>query len=40
VAFVHRSNMIAAIIDTELSGLIGTIMNVAKKDDSLWSKVR
>ena len=40
VAFAHRSNMIAAIIDTELSGLIGTLMNLAKKDDSLWSKVR
>ena len=40
VAFAHRSNMIAAIIDTELSGLIGTMMNLAKKDDSLWSKVR
>jgi len=40
VAFAHRSNIIAAIIDTELSGLIGTLMNLAKKDDSLWSKVR
>jgi uncharacterized membrane protein YqgA involved in biofilm formation len=40
VAFAHRSNIIAAIIDTELSGLIGTIMNLAKKDNSLWSKVR
>lgn len=40
VAFAHRSNIIAAIIDTELSGLIGTIMNLAKKDDSLWIKVR
>jgi cellulose synthase/poly-beta-1,6-N-acetylglucosamine synthase-like glycosyltransferase len=40
VAFAHRSNIIAAIIDTELSGLIGTIMNLAKKDDSLWAKVR
>jgi cellulose synthase/poly-beta-1,6-N-acetylglucosamine synthase-like glycosyltransferase len=40
VAFAHRSNIIAAIIDTELSGLIGTIMNLAKKDKSLWTKVR
>ncbi len=40
VAFAHRSNIIAAIIDTELSGLTGTIMNLAKKDDSLWIKVR
>jgi cellulose synthase/poly-beta-1,6-N-acetylglucosamine synthase-like glycosyltransferase len=40
VAFVHRSNIIAAMIDTELSGLIGTVMNLAKKDNSLWTKVR
>jgi cellulose synthase/poly-beta-1,6-N-acetylglucosamine synthase-like glycosyltransferase len=40
VAFAHRSNIIAAIIDTELSGLIGTLMNLAKKEDSLWIKVR
>ena len=40
LAFAHRSNIIAAIIDTELSGLIGTLMNLAKKEDSLWIKVR
>ena len=40
MAFAHRSNIIAAMIDTELSGLIGTIMNLAKKEDSLWVKVR
>ena len=40
LAFVHRSNIIAAIIDTELSGLIGTIMTLSKKDNPLWDKVR
>ena len=40
VAFVHRSNIIATVIDTELSGLIGTLMNFTKKDNSLWMKVR
>jgi cellulose synthase/poly-beta-1,6-N-acetylglucosamine synthase-like glycosyltransferase len=40
VAFVHRSNIIAALIDTELSGLIGTLMNLTKKDNSVWLKVR
>lgn len=40
LAFVHKSNMIAAIIDTELSGLIGTLMSLAKKDNPLWTKVR
>jgi cellulose synthase/poly-beta-1,6-N-acetylglucosamine synthase-like glycosyltransferase len=40
LGFVHRSNIIAAIIDTELNGLIGTIMNLAKKNNPLWSKLR
>jgi cellulose synthase/poly-beta-1,6-N-acetylglucosamine synthase-like glycosyltransferase len=40
IAFVHRSNIIAALIDTELSGLIGTLMNLRKKDKSVWIKVR
>jgi cellulose synthase/poly-beta-1,6-N-acetylglucosamine synthase-like glycosyltransferase len=40
VAFAHRSNLMAAIIDTELSGLIGTIMILSKKDNTLWAKVR
>jgi cellulose synthase/poly-beta-1,6-N-acetylglucosamine synthase-like glycosyltransferase len=40
VAFIHRSNIIAALIDTELSGLIGTLMNLRKKDKSVWIKVR
>ena len=40
VAFVYRSNVIAATIDTALSGLIGTLMNLAKKDNSRWAKVR
>jgi cellulose synthase/poly-beta-1,6-N-acetylglucosamine synthase-like glycosyltransferase len=40
LAFVHKSNVIAAIIDTELSGLIGTIMTIAKKDNPLWTRVR
>lgn len=40
LGFVHRSNIIAAIIDTELSGLIGTVKNLAKKKNPLWPKVR
>jgi cellulose synthase/poly-beta-1,6-N-acetylglucosamine synthase-like glycosyltransferase len=40
VAFVHKSNIIAALIDTELSGLIGTLMNLTKKNNPLWVKVR
>jgi cellulose synthase/poly-beta-1,6-N-acetylglucosamine synthase-like glycosyltransferase len=39
LAFAHKSNIIAAMIDTELSGLMGTMMNLAKKDNSLWPKV-
>ena len=35
VAFVHRSNIVAAILDTELSWMIGTIINLAKKGDVL-----
>lgn len=38
--FLHKSNLLSAIIDTQLSGLMGTIANLVRKDSSLWMKVR
>ncbi len=38
--FLHKSNLLSAIIDTQLSGLMGTIANIGRKDSSLWIKVR
>jgi cellulose synthase/poly-beta-1,6-N-acetylglucosamine synthase-like glycosyltransferase len=38
--FLHKSNLLSAIIDTQLSGLMGTIANFVRKDSSLWTKVR
>jgi cellulose synthase/poly-beta-1,6-N-acetylglucosamine synthase-like glycosyltransferase len=38
--FLHKSNLLSAIIDTQLSGLMGTIANLVRKDSSLWIKVR
>ena len=40
-AFVQKSNVIYAIIDTELSGLVGFIRSVIKGNgNGLWEKVR
>jgi hypothetical protein len=39
-AFLKRSNMISAIIDTEISGFIGTARALRKKDATLWARVR
>ncbi len=38
--FLHKSNLLSAIIDTQVSGLMGTIANLTRKDSSLWIKVR
>jgi cellulose synthase/poly-beta-1,6-N-acetylglucosamine synthase-like glycosyltransferase len=38
--FIHKSNLLSAIIDTQLSGLMGTIANLVRKDSSVWVKVR
>jgi cellulose synthase/poly-beta-1,6-N-acetylglucosamine synthase-like glycosyltransferase len=38
--FVYKSNLLSAIIDTQLSGLVGTITNLMRRDSSLWAKVR
>jgi cellulose synthase/poly-beta-1,6-N-acetylglucosamine synthase-like glycosyltransferase len=38
--FKYKSNLLSAIIDTQLSGLMGTIANLIRKDSSLWTKVR
>ncbi len=40
LVFLHKSNLLSAIIDTQLSGLMGTIANLARKDSSLWTRVR
>lgn len=41
VAYLHNSNPIYAIIDTELSGLVGFAKSVLKGNgDGLWQKVR
>jgi cellulose synthase/poly-beta-1,6-N-acetylglucosamine synthase-like glycosyltransferase len=40
IMFFHKSNLLSAIIDTQLSGLAGTIANLVRKDSSLWVKVR
>jgi hypothetical protein len=38
---IHRSNALFAIIDTELSGLVGFIRSLVKGNgDGLWEKVR
>jgi cellulose synthase/poly-beta-1,6-N-acetylglucosamine synthase-like glycosyltransferase len=40
-ALIQRSNMLFAIIDTELSGLVGFIKSVIKGNgDGIWQKVR
>jgi cellulose synthase/poly-beta-1,6-N-acetylglucosamine synthase-like glycosyltransferase len=39
-AFAKRSGMLSAIIDTQLSGLIGTIRTVIGTKSALWQKVR
>jgi len=40
-AFIQRSNILYAIIDTELSGLVGFIRSIIKGNgDGLWEKVR
>jgi len=40
-ALIQRSNMLFAIIDTELSGLVGFIRSISKGNgDGLWQKVR
>jgi cellulose synthase/poly-beta-1,6-N-acetylglucosamine synthase-like glycosyltransferase len=38
--FLHKSNLLSAIIDTQLSGLMGTIANLIRRDSSIWIKVR
>jgi cellulose synthase/poly-beta-1,6-N-acetylglucosamine synthase-like glycosyltransferase len=38
--FLHKSNLLSAIIDTQLSGLMGTLANLVRKDSSLWTRVR
>jgi cellulose synthase/poly-beta-1,6-N-acetylglucosamine synthase-like glycosyltransferase len=38
--FVYKSNLLSAIIDTQLSGLMGTITNLMRRDSSIWAKVR
>jgi hypothetical protein len=40
LAFVHKSNLLSSIIDTQISGLIGTAMNMLKKEFPLWTRVR
>jgi len=40
-AIIHRSNILFAVIDTELSGLVGFIRSLVKGNgDGLWEKVR
>jgi hypothetical protein len=40
-AVIQRSNMLSAIIDTELSGLVGFLKSIVKGNgDGLWQKVR
>jgi len=40
-AIIHRSNVLFAVIDTELSGLVGFIRSLVKGNgDGLWEKVR
>jgi hypothetical protein len=38
--FLHKSNLLSAIIDTQLSGMMGAIANLVRKDSSLWGRVR
>ena len=40
VIFLRRSNVVWAIIDTQLSGLVGTLRSVSNQDRPLWAKVR
>jgi hypothetical protein len=40
LALVHKSNFLSSIIDTQISGLIGTTMNLLRKEFSLWTRVR
>lgn len=39
-AFIKKINIFSAIIDTQLSGLIGTIKSFLKRDNSLWERIR
>jgi cellulose synthase/poly-beta-1,6-N-acetylglucosamine synthase-like glycosyltransferase len=40
LAFVHKSNLLSSIIDTQISGLIGTALNMLKKEFPLWTRAR
>ena len=39
-AFIKKINIFSAIIDTQLSGLIGTIKSILKRDNALWERIR
>jgi len=39
-AYIKKINIFSAIIDTQLSGLIGTIKSILKRDNALWERIR
>jgi len=40
IGLVRKSKIVSAIIDTELSGLIGTARSLLRRNDALWARVR
>jgi cellulose synthase/poly-beta-1,6-N-acetylglucosamine synthase-like glycosyltransferase len=40
LGIIKRSSMLYAIIDTQLSGLIGTVKSLVRREEPLWARVR